>query len=161
MNSVAELPLSLELSRRFDAPPERVFDAWLGKEWGEWLPPRGAQCKVTSIEPRVGGRYHVAMNMADGRSIEISGEYRELRRPTKLVFTWFAHYSDQETLITLNFRPDGDGTLMTFRQEGFGDAQSRDGYGGGWNGPNGSFEKLDAILARESGAAASKARTSG
>jgi uncharacterized protein YndB with AHSA1/START domain len=156
MNSVAESPLSLELSRRFDAPPERVFDAWLGKEWGEWLPPRGARCTVTRIEPRVGGRYQVAMNMTDGRSIEISGEYRELRRPTKLVFTWFAHYNGQETLITLNFRPDGAGTLMTFRQEGFGDAQSRDGYGGGWSGPNGSFEKLDAILARESGAAASK-----
>jgi hypothetical protein len=31
----------------------------------------------------------------------------------------------------LNFRPDGDGTLMTFRQEGFGDAQLCDGYGGG------------------------------
>ncbi len=57
----------------------------------------------------------------------------------------------------LNFRPDGTGTLMTFRQEGFGDVQLRDGYGGGWNGPNGSFEKLDAILARESGAAASRA----
>src|SRR5260370_1425749 len=63
MNSVAESSLSLEISRRFDAPPERVFDAWLGKEWGEWLPPRGARCKVDRIEPRVGGQYHVAMNM--------------------------------------------------------------------------------------------------
>jgi uncharacterized protein YndB with AHSA1/START domain len=155
MNSVAKSsPLSLELSRRFDAPPERVFDAWLGEEWGEWLPPRASRCKVTRIEPRVGGRYHVAMTMADGRNIEISGEYREVLRPARLVFTWFAHYNDQETLITLNFRPDGGGTLMTFRQEGFGDAQLRDGYGGGWSGPNGSFAKLDAILAQESGAAA-------
>jgi uncharacterized protein YndB with AHSA1/START domain len=158
MNSVAASPLSLDLSRRFAAPPECVFDAWLGKEWGEWLPPRGARCKVTRIEPRVGGSYHVAMNMPDGRNIEISGEYREVLRPTRLVFTWFAHYSDQETLITLTFRPDGDGTLMTFRQEGFVDAQSRDGYGGGWSGPNGSFEKLDAILAQRSGGA-SNART--
>jgi uncharacterized protein YndB with AHSA1/START domain len=158
MNSVAASPLSLDLSRRFDAPPECVFDAWLGKEWGEWLPPKGARCKVTRIEPRVGGSYHVAMNMPDGRNIEISGEYREVLRPMRLVFTWFAHYSDQETLITLTFRPDGDGTLMTFRQEGFVDAQSRDGYGGGWSGPNGSFEKLDAILAQRSGGA-SNART--
>ena len=97
MNSVVESPLSLEISRRFDAPPERVFDAWLGKEWGEWLPPRGARCKVDRIEPRVGGQYHVAMNMADGRNIEISGVYREVRRPTRLVFTWFAHYNDRET----------------------------------------------------------------
>ena len=39
MNGVAEPHLSLDLSRRFEAPPERVFDAWLSKEWGEWLPP--------------------------------------------------------------------------------------------------------------------------
>jgi len=112
---------------------------------------------VDRIEPRVGGQYHVAMNMADGKNIEISGVYREVRRPTRLVFTWFAPYNDRETLITLNFRPDGNGTLMTFHQEGFGDAQLRDGYGGGWSGPNGSFEKRDVILARESGVAASGA----
>jgi uncharacterized protein YndB with AHSA1/START domain len=158
MSSVAEPQPSLELSRRFDASPERVFDAWLGKEWGEWLPPGGSRCQVTLIEPRVGGRYHVQMNMADGRNIEISGEYREVMRPTKLVFTWRGHYNDQQTLITLFFRPDGDGTVMTLRQEGFGSAQMRDGYGNGWNGTNGSFAKLDAILARESGAATARAR---
>jgi uncharacterized protein YndB with AHSA1/START domain len=153
MNTLAESSLSLELSRRFDAPPERVFDAWLGKEWGEWLPPRAARCSVTRIEPRVGGRYHLTMTMADGRNIEISGQYRQVLRPTKLVFTWFAHYNDQETLITLDFRRDGNGTLMTFRQDGFRDAQLRDGYGGGWNGPSGSFDKLDAALARDPAAA--------
>jgi hypothetical protein len=44
-----------------------------------------------------------------------------------------------ELPLSLEFSRRFDGTLMTFRQEGFGDAQLRDGYGGGWNGPNGSF----------------------
>jgi hypothetical protein len=39
MNTPAESSLSLELSRRFDAPPVRVFDAWLRKKVGR-LPPR-------------------------------------------------------------------------------------------------------------------------
>jgi uncharacterized protein YndB with AHSA1/START domain len=145
-----ELAPSLEISRRFDAPPERVFDAWLGTEWGEWLPPAGALCKVTLIEPRVGGRYLVNMTMADGRSVEISGVYRELVRPRKLVFTWLGNYNSQETLITLNFQPDGAGTLMKLRQDGFPTTELRDGYNNGWTGKNGSFDKLAAYLAKAS-----------
>jgi uncharacterized protein YndB with AHSA1/START domain len=154
MNSVAKSPLSLELSRRFDAAPERVFDAWLGREWGEWLPPNASCCRVTLIEPRVGGRYHMTMMMADGRSLEISGVYRKVVRPTTLVFTWLGHHNQQETLITLNFQPDGNGTLMTLRQEGFGETQVRDNFSNGWGGPNGSFAKLDALLATAAAAGA-------
>lgn len=35
MNDVATIPslVSLELSHRFDAPPERVFDAWVTEDW--------------------------------------------------------------------------------------------------------------------------------
>jgi uncharacterized protein YndB with AHSA1/START domain len=140
--------LSLEISRRFDAPPERVFDAWLSKEWGEWLPPRGARCEVTAIEPRTGGRYHVRMTMPDGRDVEISGVYREVTRPEKLVLTWLGNYNSQETLLTLTFHPDGKGTRLTLRQDGFPDTGLRDGYRGGWIGEGGSFDKLEALLAK-------------
>lgn len=148
MNNIAEPTLSLEISRHFAAPPERVFDAWLGKEWGEWLPPRAAHCAVTLIEPRVGGRYIVTMTMPDGRTIEISGVYRELVRPEKLSLTWLGSYSSQETVITLTFEPDVTGTLMRLRQDGFGTAELRDGYNSGWMGEGGSFAKLDAFLAK-------------
>jgi uncharacterized protein YndB with AHSA1/START domain len=150
MSTIAESTLSLEISRRVAAPPERVFDAWLSKEWGEWLPPRGARCGVILIEPRVGGSYQVSMTMPDGRTVEISGVYRELVRPEKLVFTWLGNYNSQETLITLTFQPDGTGTQMKMRQDGFADAQLRDGYNSGWTGENGSFDKLDAFLAKDS-----------
>ena len=139
---------SLEISRHFEAPPERVFDAWLGTEWGEWLPPAGAVCKVTSIKPRAGGRYLLNMAMPDGRTIAISGEYREVVRPKRLVFTWLGNYNNQETLITVTFRPDGGGTLMNLRQDGFPTTELRDGYNSGWTGKNGSFDKLDAYLAK-------------
>ncbi|MGH7881209.1 MAG: SRPBCC domain-containing protein, partial [Candidatus Binataceae bacterium] len=149
MNTIADSTLSLEISRRVDAPPERVFDAWLSKEWGEWLPPRGARCEVILMEPRVGGRYQVSMTTPDGRTFEISGVYRELIRPEKLVFTWLGNYNSQEMLITLTFQPDGSGTHMKMRQDGFADAQLRDGYNSGWTGENGSFDKLDTFLAKD------------
>ena len=144
----AEPTPTLEISRRFDAPPERVFDAWLGMEWGEWLPPADAVCKVTAIEPRVGGGYVVNMFMPDGRTIEISGTYREVSRPRKLAFTWRGIHNNQDMLITLAFEPDGTGTVMSLRQEGFPTTEIRDGFNKGWNGKNGSFDKLDSYLAK-------------
>ncbi len=80
MSQIAESTLTLEVSRRFAATPERVFDAWLSREWGAWLPPGGATCKVTAIDPVKGGRYQVAMGMPDGRQIQITGIYREIDR---------------------------------------------------------------------------------
>ena len=150
MDTMTPQALTLEISRRFAATPERVFDAWLTKDWGRWLPPRGARCTVLSIDPRVGGRWHLTMTMADGRDIEIVGEYRELVRPQRLVTAWTGSYNNQETVLTLTFQPDGDGTLMTLRQDGFVDAQQRDGYDQGWNGADGSFDKLAAMLAKAS-----------
>lgn len=143
-----ETALSLEISRHFDASPERVFDAWVSREWGDWLPPAKARCEVAELEARVGGRYLVRMTMGDGRKVEISGSYREIRRPEKLVLTWTGNYNNQETIITVTFRPHGAGTVMTLRQDGFIEASLRDGYRNGWTGAGGSFDKLAAVLAR-------------
>lgn len=147
MSSVAE-SLFLELTRRFEAPPRRVFDAWLTREWGEWLPPRDAHCKVLALDARVGGRFEIQMTMGDGRNISITGDYREISRPEKLVLSWTPSYSNHETLITVTFRPDGTGTLMTLKQTGFAEAQQRDGYKSGWSGSGGSFDKLSSYLAK-------------
>jgi len=59
MATMDQSTLSLEISRHFEVPPERVFDAWLSKEWGEWLPPASARCEVKELEPRVGGTMRV------------------------------------------------------------------------------------------------------
>jgi len=149
MADVAETMLSLEVSRHFAASPERVFDAWLSKDWGAWLPPRGARCEITRIEPHVGGGFHFKMTMPDGRAIEGWGVYREVTRPTKLSMTWVGSYNHQETVITVTFRPERGGTLMTLRQDGFTSDELRQGYTNGWSGEGGSFDKLAAVLAQQ------------
>ena len=147
MDKTDESALALEISRRFDAPPERLFDAWVGKEWSDWLPPAGARCEVTALEPRVGGRYHVRMTMTDGRMVNMTGSYRELIRPEKLVLSWLGDYNKHETIITVTFKRDGAGTVMTLRQTGFPNSNLRDGYKQGWTGPGGSLDKLAQVLA--------------
>jgi uncharacterized protein YndB with AHSA1/START domain len=107
------------MKRIFDAPRERVFDAWLSKDWGEWAGPAGIKGEVTLMEPRVGGRYRVVMHRPDGTAIAVGGAYREIDRPNRLAFGWKWEHEEQDTLITLTFRTVGGKTELTLRHEGF------------------------------------------
>jgi uncharacterized protein YndB with AHSA1/START domain len=122
---------SIEISRYLDAPAEQVFDAWVSKDFGAWLPLPDAVRQTAVIEPRVGGCYELSMTMNDGRTIDISGVYREIVRPHKLVMTWVANYIGQETLLTLTFQPQGTGTLMKLRHDGVPTAL-RDNHKANW-----------------------------
>jgi uncharacterized protein YndB with AHSA1/START domain len=79
----------LELSRTFDAPPERVFAAWIERErFQSWIGPEGISCEVPLLEPRVGGRYQVNMQLKSGERMPVSGEFRVIDPPHTLSFTW-------------------------------------------------------------------------
>jgi len=149
MNEVASPALTLTLSRYFEAPPDRVFDAWTGLDWGDWLPPRGATCRVTAIDPRRDGEFQATMSMPDGRHFVVFGTYRDVQRPERLVFTWEGDFFGSATIVTLTFRAQDTGTLMTLRQEGFDQDAARVGYESGWSGAGGSFDKLAAFLERK------------
>lgn len=138
--------LSLEITKYFEATPERVFDAWLGDEWGKWLRPFGATGSIKTLEPRAGGSFVVAMNMPGDRDIEISGKYVEIDRPYRLVMTWTGSYDGRETLLTITLKPENQGTCLALRQEGFVEQQMQQGYTRGWEGEGGSFDKLAKLL---------------
>src|ERR1700733_1471661 len=86
MNTMTE-DCVLELTRIFDAPPERVFDAWLEKSWGEWAGPPGVRGEVMQMEPRVGGGYRIVMHRDTG-DLSVSGTYKEIARPSRIKMTW-------------------------------------------------------------------------
>jgi uncharacterized protein YndB with AHSA1/START domain len=104
------------------------------------------EVKVLSAEsdPRTGGRYRWLMQAPDGEHYDVSGVYREVIPNTKLVFTWaWKSTPERESLVTITFKPDGAGTLMTFTHEQFFDEEARDRHQHGWNG---AMEKLDKYL---------------
>ena len=145
MNLAADETI-LEITRVFDAPPARVFDAWLNREeWQAWIGPKGVSCEVPLLEPRVGGRYRVTMRLSDGRVIPVAGVFKTIDAPRTLVFTWgWDGDSSRDSLITLTFRGMGDKTEMTLRQEGLGSVANRDDHGKGWTG---TLNKLERHLA--------------
>jgi uncharacterized protein YndB with AHSA1/START domain len=93
---------------------------------------------------RVGGRYHIkAVTPTDEHNV--GGVYREVVPNEKLVFTWaWQSMPERESVVTVLFKPDGDGTLLTLTHEQFFDEPARDRHQQGWTG---ALEKLAKYLA--------------
>jgi uncharacterized protein YndB with AHSA1/START domain len=137
---------SLTIKRRFKAAPAEVFAAWThAKKMKGWMGPGQVFAKHTESDPRVGGHYRIVMATPDGNEFDISGEFREVIANEKLVYTWHGTLTPQhDTLITVTFKPDGDGTLLTLTHEQFPDEAVRDSHNGGWTG---ALDKLEKYLA--------------
>ena len=136
---------SLTIKRRFNAPPEKVYAAWIDpKKLAQWMGPSGTQRVEAECDLRVGGRYAIKMVMTDDEH-NVSGVYREIVPNEKLVFTW--HWKttpERESLVTVTLKPDCDGTLLTLLHEMFFDEDARDRHSKGWTGTLDKLEKLFA-----------------
>lgn len=139
-------PTSLRIERTFDAPPERVFDAWTRPEIvARWFAPTEEhQVVVTSLDAVVGGRYRIEMRHSGGNVHTATGVYREVTRPTRLVMTWMweGKEADGETLLSIALHPDGPGTRMTLTHERFPGSAERDAHDQGWAGCLSRLESL-------------------
>jgi len=61
------------------------------------------------------------------------GKFKEIDRPHKLVFTWISEGTGQkETLVTLTFVHNDEGTLLTLVHEDFAEAEMVEMHTGGW-----------------------------
>ncbi len=137
---------SLTIKRRLKAPPAKVFAAWTDPEKiMRWFGPGAMQCTHAEFDLRVGGRYVIAAASPDGEKHQVGGIVREIEPDRRLVYTWAWHsMPEQESLVTVEFKPDGDGTLLTLIHEKFFDEDARDRHQHGWNG---ALDKLEKFVA--------------
>jgi uncharacterized protein YndB with AHSA1/START domain len=105
---------------RFDAPPERVFDAWLDPETAAkflFATPTGRMVRA-EIDARVGGKF-AFVDRRDGEDIEHVGEYLEIARPRRLAFIFAVpRFSSQRTTVSIDIAPDGAGCALTLTHAG-------------------------------------------
>lgn len=94
----------LTVRREIAATAEELFDAFLDAEsLGEFMRPGSDRSSDVTADPRVGGAFVINMHV-NNTVIPHSGEYRELDRPRKLVFTWISkNTNNQESVVTVHF----------------------------------------------------------
>lgn len=114
-------PVEVRVVQRFDASPERVFDAWLDTAMlGRWMFGPGVRDEEIvrlALDARVGERFSFVVRR-DGEEIDHVGEYLEIDRPRRLAFSWgIAGVSVDESRVTIDITPHDTGTELVLRHE--------------------------------------------
>lgn len=160
---------TFSITRSFETDVETMFDLWTRPEHlSQWLPPTGMTMKILRDETRAGGT--TFFSMTDGKSLTMYGRIRHLEvvRPERLVSTQefvdenenasrhplmptfpaamlrtvlFTQETATLTRVCVTWEPYGP----TSADEVAAFVQARAGMTQGWSG---SFEKLEALIAR-------------
>ncbi len=140
---------ALRLTRRFAAPRQAVFDAWTKpEELSQWFGPKGISVHDAKVDVRSGGSYSLKMVGSESTHL-VSGVYREVTSPERLVFSWIwgnGDFEGVEMQVTLEFEETKDGgTLLTLTHEHLPSPQASEHHNNGWLG---CFDSLQEHLAK-------------
>lgn len=146
INSEVQKPdnATLVLRRLLKAPQERAFKAWTTPEHiRHWMRPEpGMVVPLVSMDLRVGGKFRIQMKNPDGEYFTAVGEFREVKPPERLVYTWdweqdgrgaeFGEVEGKPSLITVEFLKRGEQTEFVMTHTRFATVESRDNHARGW-----------------------------
>ncbi len=127
--------LTVEVHKVIQAPIEKVFDAWLDPEMlSKFITPMpGMPDSDVETDARQGGKFTIIMHVDDAK-LPHTGEYLEINRPNKLVFTWVSDNSVDNSRVTLHFKKiDDNNTNVSLSQVKFIDEKARSDHEGGWS----------------------------
>jgi uncharacterized protein YndB with AHSA1/START domain len=157
------------INRSFDAPLDVMFEMWTNpKHFSQWLAPSGFEMQFLRSDIRPGGSTFYFMTGTEGARMYGRAEYKEIHKPDRLVYT--QQFCDEhekiarhpmsptwpETMLTtVKLTAEGpDRTRVTVTWEPHGAVtreeletfiKARGGMTQGWTG---SFDKLEAYLAK-------------
>lgn len=132
---------TMTVSRIIEAPPERVYEAFLDpNELVQWLPPTGFSAEVHQLEPEEGGTFRMTFTGETEEFAEyehsFGGTYRELVPGKRIVHTDAFETDDPamagEMMVTITFEAVPDGTEVTVLQEGIPEAIPPEDSHAGW-----------------------------
>lgn len=145
-----ELP-TVRIVRDFDAPPDRVYRAWIDPELVvRWLGPKDITMQIDTWDARTGGSYRYSARRNGAQIASFYGSFHELRPVERLVQTFtYEGVPDGVSLETVTFEDLGDGRTRASSLSVVDTMESRDGMiaSGMEQGVVEGYEKLDALLA--------------
>ena len=128
---------AIVIRRTFAASRERLFRAWSDpRELVEWFSPEGYRNPSAEAVVRPGGSFRIAMQkLPDGDPFYVTGQYRVVQSPSRLVFTWT--WEDpaenvRDTLVTVDLLDHGERTEVGLTHELL-PVERRESHAQGWN----------------------------
>jgi len=118
--------LEFKFERTIAAPPDEVFDAWLnpkipGNPWN--------MADKLLLNPNVDGFFYWNF-----KGTPHYGRFTEIERPARIQHTWVSPSTlGEESTVTLTFKKQGEGTLMTLVHSDLPDTDGGRGHEKGWN----------------------------
>jgi uncharacterized protein YndB with AHSA1/START domain len=113
-------PVTVQVSRHYNAPPEKVFDAWTNPEVARkfFFATPGGEMVRAETDPRPGGKF-VFTDRREDQDIEHSGEYLTVERPRRLVFRFrVPKFTKEFTTVAIDIKPNGEGCDVTLTHAG-------------------------------------------
>ena len=104
------------ITRRFEAPRARVFEAWTKPEHvSQWWDPSGAPLASCEIDLRPGGKFRFVNQ--GSHAPEFTGTYLQIAPPERLVFTTHVGPLSGATTGTVDLRDSSGGTDLVITME--------------------------------------------
>jgi uncharacterized protein YndB with AHSA1/START domain len=115
------MTVTVQVKHSYTAAPERVFDAFLDPALARcfmFATPTGEMIKA-EVDPRVGGRFTFIDRRPDMGDVEHVGQYVEIDRPRRLVFTFgVPQFDPAMTRVTIEITANGSGSDLVLTHEG-------------------------------------------
>jgi len=100
-------------TRVFDAPRERVFEAFANPAYlTQWWGPQGFTNTFSEFDIRPAGKWRFVMHGPDGKDYANVSEFVEVIRPERIVFD---HLVEPRFRMTMAFEDEGGQTRLTWR----------------------------------------------
>jgi uncharacterized protein YndB with AHSA1/START domain len=105
--------LEILSTRTFDAPRERIFQAWTDPvHLARWWGPKGFSNTFHEFELRPGGNWRFVMHGPDGVDYKNHSVFVEITEPERIVFD---HVSGPHFRVIASFDEAGGKTALTYR----------------------------------------------
>ena len=151
LHVAAEGDREIVTERIFDAPRERVFQAFVDPELiPQWWGRREDTTTVDKLDVREGGDWRFVTDGPDGTTA-FRGTYRVIEPPEKVEWTFEWEGMPGHVVIeTATFEDLGDGRTKVSTRSRFDATEERDGMlaSGMEIGMDESYERLDELLAK-------------
>ncbi len=95
--------------------------------------PDGVESVAVDVNPIVGGAFRFDMRTKEGAVLVHTGQYLEIERPDKLMFTWNSPVlGDHSSQVTVEFHEQAENCLVVLRHELPPDDALVEGHRQGW-----------------------------